>query len=94
MNSICNSVPHYEIFLASQYFPPLLDSDVPHSIPFSDIRFNISTVVADKITVLVWATAPHSGYMFQHSVSTAPNSFMFLTEAVGSFEMLKHGPTM
>lgn len=50
-------------------------------------------VVADKITVLVWATAPCSGYMFQHSASTAPNSFILMTEAVGSFEMPKHIPT-
>ena len=71
-----------------------LDSDVSHSIPFSNIRFNISMVVADKITVLVWATAPRSGYMFRHSASTAPNSFILMTEAAGSFKMSKHGPTM
>lgn len=72
---------------------PLLDSDVPHSIPFSDIHFNISMVVADKITVFVWVTAPRSGYMFQHSASTALNSFVLITGAVGSFKMSKHGPT-
>jgi len=50
-------------------------------------------VVADKITVLVLVTAPRSGYMLQHSASTAPNSFISKKEAVGSFEMSKHGPT-